>query len=150
MHGFPWVNLELLTHIISNQQKLCISTNFSMDPRQQPWRLVSPTWLLFGSSRFGWAKAADLKICTKILDLCWSQKPSFQFYLAFSASYLDLFTLYGGEWWVVSCQQNGKVWQGRQGACQPRINIQVAKPCLNHCPKNCSWVGFLHRVPAQP
>ena len=64
---FPWVNLELLTHIISNQQKLQLnSTNFRMEPRPQinnPNTLGQPqTWLLFGSSRFGWAEAGDFKV----------------------------------------------------------------------------------------
>ena len=29
---------------------------------QHPW--ATPTWLLFGSSRFGWAEAGDFKVCT--------------------------------------------------------------------------------------
>lgn len=55
-----------------------------------PWE--TPTWLLFGSSRFGWAEAGDFKVCTIHHD-----EPSP------SSTSLNgsLYILKGGECWVL-------------------------------------------------
>ena len=59
---------------------------------QHPW--ATPTWLLFGSSRFGWAEAGDFKVCTIHHD-----EPS-----PFSASlkWISLDTVHFIVWWMLS------------------------------------------------